>query len=511
MSQQIFDIDTVGYNGSTSLGGFFNFYVSNTFYLLAPDYYYSFYANYLKNCLDCYDGWVNGVHNTSGGLVPQSMLQSIATGLNNMLFAYGIDFSGDSGDYAFATDWSNKTDFYRTLKKAHKYAIAGGTSLLKINRADKELYVSAHRIDTFFADIAPNGEVRSVKVFFDAMHNMNAKKGEDHYGICEERYFNENGQACVRTAVYKASANLQTETQSRPRNMSSQRVLWKDLPANVREFIKTHYPSVMVDKEQFLPFAHSLGCFLLRFTDDIPKIPNSQLGQPIGDILFTENFQYDQMKYFEKNEVYLARARALVPEEFWNKDDPLQEDRALDQRFYQKVSTLSADDDKITQIQFQLRSTDIRVQMENIYRDCAFKLNVSTSSIASFLSEGEGARTATEIISERTKTDTWLKGQIALNAPEIDKLLKAVMIYYNKQPVNIVLKAEDQAPFIERQKANGDSFSAGNMSPELYVKLTYGNTLSKKEQSDEIAYLKQTIAQKNAPQPTQLAPTTSLA
>lgn len=505
MSQQIFDIDTVGY-GPNSFGSYFHFYVSNTFYLLAPDYYYSFYANYLKTCLACYDGWIEGVHNAKAGIVPQHMLQSIATGLNNMLFAHGIDFSGDSADYHFATEWSNKTDFYRTLKKAHKYAIAGGTSLLKINRSDKELYVSAHRIDTFFADIAPNGEISSVKVFFDAMHNMNAKQGQDHYGICEERYFNEDGKACIRACVYKASSNLQTETQSRPKNMAT-RILWKDLPAGVKQYIKEHYPSIVVDKEQYLPFAHSLGCFLLRFTDDIPNVPNSQLGQPIGDILFTENFQFDQMKYFEKNEVDLARARALVPEEFWNKDDPLESDRALDQRFYQKISTLGSDTDKITPIQFKLRSSDIRVQAENIYRDCAFKLNVSTSSIASFLSEGEGARTATEIISERTKSDTWLKGQIALNVPEINKLVALVMVYYNHQPVEVILKAEAQSPFIERQKANGDSFAAGNMSPELYVKLTYGNTLSKREQENEIAYLKETIARKSAPQ---LAPQENL-
>ena len=57
-------------------------------------------------------------------------------------------------------------------------------------------------------------------------------------------------------------------------------------------------------------------------------------------------------------------------------------------------------------------------------KDCAFKLNISASSVASFLSEGAGARTATEIISERTKSDTWIKGQINLNAPDINEMLK---------------------------------------------------------------------------------------
>lgn len=495
MSQQVFDIDTVGFDANT-LGNYFDFYVNNTFYLLAPEYYYAFYSIYLNRCLSCYDGWVNGFHNKKSGLVPQRMLQSIATGLNNMLFAHGIDFSGgNSGSYNFAIDWAKRTKFYKALKKGHKFAIAGGTSLIKLNRENKDLYATAHRIDTFFADIDATGKVVSVKVYFDAVHNTN--KTEDsskHYGICEERYFNEEGKPCVRASVYMSSSNLQTEVQNRPTN-AAQRINWKNLPANVKQYIKSHYPSIVLDQEQYLPFPNSLGCYLMRFTDDIPQIPNTPFGQPLGDILFTENFQYDQMKYFEKNEVDLARARALVPEEFWNKDDPNYDDRALNERFYQKISSTNGDNDKITPIQFLLRGEDMRTQMENIYKDCAFKLNVSASSIASFLSEGAGARTATEIISERTKTDTWIKGQINLNAPEINEMLREVMYYYNREPVEIILKAEDQSPQIERLKTNSDVFGAGNMSPERFVKNTYGNTLSKEEQEKEIAYLENTKAQ----------------
>lgn len=492
MSQQVFDIDTVGFDHS--LGNYFDFYVNNTFYLLAPEYYYAFYSIYLNRCLSCYDGWVNGFHNKASGLVPQRMLQSIATGLNNMLFAHGIDFSGSNADYNFATMWAKRTKFYKALKKGHKFAIAGGTSLLKLNRENKELYATAHRIDTFFADIDATGKVVSVKVYFDAIHNTNANGDKDHYGICEERYFNEEGKPCVKASVYKSSGNLQTSVQDRPK-FDVQRIDWKKLPSRVKQYIKSHYPSIMLDEEQYLPFPNSLGCYLLRFTDDIPQIPNTPFGQPIGDILFTENFQFDQMKYFEKNEVDLARARALVPEEFWNKDDPDYEGRALNERFYQKISSMNGDSDKITPIQFLLRGDDMRTQMENIYKDCSFKLNVSASSIASFLSEGAGARTATEIISERTKSDTWIKGQINLNAPEINEMLREVMYYYNHEPVEIILKAEDQSPQIERLKTNSDVFSAGNMSAERFVKNTYGNTLSKEEQEKEIAYLEKTKAQ----------------
>ena len=490
-NQQIYDIDTVGFG--YELGGFFDFYVNNTFYLLAPEYYYQFYATYLNRCLSCYDGWVYGFHNKRSGLVPQRMLQSIATGLNNMLFAHGIDFNGDRPSYESAVRWAKRTKFYQALKKAHKFAIAGGTSLLKTNRVNKELFVTAHRIDTFFADIDANGNISSVKVFFDAIHNTNPSGTKSHYGICEERYFNAEGKPCVKVTVYKVDGNLQTAVQNRQKAQAD-KVKWDNLPPKVREYISKYYPSVMIDEEQYLPFNNSLGCHLMKFTDDIPQIPNTPFGQPIGDILFTENFQYDQLKYFEKNEVDLARARALVPEEMWNRDDPDYDYRALNERFYQKVSSVGTDTDKITPIQFLLRSNDIRVQAENIYRDCALKLNVSASSIASFLNEGAGAKTATEIVNERTKTDTWIDSQINLNAPAINDLLKEVMYYYNLNPVEIVFKAEDQSPFLERLKTYSDVLTVGNISPELFVRMMYKN-LSQSQQQDEIKYLKDTKSQ----------------
>ena len=491
MAQQIFDIDTVGFDGGV-LGSFYDFYVNNTFYLLAPEYYYSFYAIYLNRCLAVYDGWVNHFHNTKEGLVPQRLLQSVANGLTNMMFSHGIDFTGFGVDYDFAVKWAKKHKLYKALKKGYKYAIAGGTSLLKINRIEKELDVSTHRIDTFFADIDASGKVTSVKVFFDAIHNTNSSGAKEHYGICEERYFNEEGKPCISTRVYKASSNLQTEVQSR-QNIGSNEVPYRALPNSVKTYIKNHYPSVVIGKEQYLPFPHSLGCFLLKFTDDIPQIPNTPFGQPIGDILFTENFQYDQMKWFEKNEVDLARARAIVPEEFWNKDDPDYEGRALNERFYQKVSSINADNDKITPIQFELRGTDMKTVKENIYKDIALKLQISASSVASFLSEGAGARTATEIIGERTKTDTWLNSQILLNTPEINEMLEIIMNYYNHNAVEIILKPEDQSPFMEKIKTNSDVYSAGNMSDEMFVKDTYKN-LSQAEQQREINWLKETRA-----------------
>ena len=70
------------------------------------------------------------------------------------------------------------------------------------------------------------------------------------------------------------------------------------------------------------------------------------------------------------------------------------------------------------------------------------------------------------------------------------------MFYYNHDAVEIILKAEDQSPFIEKLKTNSDVFGAGNMSPRRFVKETYRN-LSQAEQEEEIAYLEQTKTMKD--------------
>ena len=494
---QLFDIDTVGY-GDKELGSFFDFYVNNVFYLYAPEYYYQFYAIYLNRCLSIYDGWIGGWHDTRSGLVPQRLLQSVTTGLANLLFFYFIDFTGKPNDYTFAKKWAKKSRFYNALKIGFKHAVAGGTSLLKINRKNHELFVTAHRIDTFFADIDATGKVVSVRVYFDAVHNTNSKTGEKHYGLCEERFFDENGLPYVKTAIYVVDGSIQTSVASRPKSPDYDRpVNWQELPSAVKTYIKKNYPDLIIGEPIRLPFYNTLGCFLLRFTENIPQIPNTPFGQPIGDILFTESFQFDQMKYFEKNEVYLARARALLPEEMWNKDDPNYGMDALSERFYQKVSSLTSDTDKITQIQFQLRGQDMRTQKENIYRDIAAKLNLSASTVATFLNEGQGDANATKIIEEKTKTDTWISGEILLNKDEIDDMLRQILYFYGKNPVEIKFLSEDQVPYLDKLKTNSDVMSVGNMSPERFVKDTYRN-LTQEEQEKEIEYIKSNREQKEA-------------
>ena len=496
MSQITIDYDTVGLKNSV-LGNIFDYHVANPFYLFAPSYYQHFYASNLLPTIALYNGSISGIYDKSIGFTSQKLLPSIMRGLSNTLFANGIDFSsGNEDTYQFMRDWSKKAKFLKQLKKCYINAGAGGTSLLKLNRnANKELFVSQHRIDTFFIDVDSNDKIVSAKIYIDSITNTvkteeSTLKGNIHYGICEERYFNENGQPCVKASVYRGSANMQTETLARPNYVTTEKVNWEELPSTVRKYIKDNYPNMRIGKEEYLPFKDYLGLMRWCFTPDLPQVAGSPFGQPIGDILQTESLQYDQMKYFERNDVDIARARVLVPEDYINKDDPINEQQStLSDRFYQKVSSTNSDNDKITPIQFQLRANEIKTEKENIYKDIALKLQLSASTVASFLNEGAGARTATEIISERTKTDTWIKSQIAMIKDDLNEFIGYIARYYDKKDdIEIIFKCEEQAPQLDNMKANSDVFGAGHMTPRLYVKRTFPN-LSQSEQEEEIRYL----------------------
>jgi hypothetical protein len=497
MSQITIDYDTVGLK-SGMLGNIFDYHVANPFYLFAPSYYQHFYASYLMPSLALYNGSITGVWDKTIGFTSQKLLPSIMRGLSNVLFANGIDFSsGNEKTYTAMKEWSKKAKFLKCLKKAYINSGAGGTSLLKLNRnSNKELFVTQHRIDTFFIDVDSNDKITAAKIYIDSITNTvkrddgSSAKGNIHYGIVEERYFNDYGQPCVRASVYRGSANMQTETLARPQFISNKKVNWEELPSNVRKYIKDNYPTMIIGKEEYLPFKDSLGLMKWCFTSDLPQVAGSPFGQPIGDILQTESLQYDQMKYFERNDVDIARARVLVPEDYINKDDPINEQTStLSERFYQKVNAVNNDNDKITPIQFQLRANEIKTEKENIYKDIALKLQLSASTVASFLNEGAGARTATEIISERTKTDTWIKSQIALIRDDLNEFIGYIARYYNlEDDIEIVFKCEDQSPQLDKMKAYSDVFGAGHITPELYVKQVFAN-LSQAEQEREITYL----------------------
>lgn len=474
-----------------------SYVISNPFYLYAPAYWQTYYSQYLAPSLYIYDGSLNTKIGTAY-YTNQMLLPCIATGISNRLFANGIDFTGGEKERYSMEKWSEEVDLLKVLKKGYKFAMAGGSSLLKINRSQKNgkgiLFISAHRIDTFFVDTTPNGEVIRARIFQRALtctvDETPTEKRQRKFMLVEERKFI-NGKPYVSEELYECSGSVQTETSNRPHSLREKPINWSELPYTIKEIIKRDYPSAQIGKPIALPFVNSLGCYLWSWTEDNPRLPESPFGQPIGDILQNESIEYDQLKVFEKIEVNLARARVAVPSEYINPDDDAQLNDALDDTIYTQVPM--GENGDIKPIQFNMRASDIRQQKDNIIKDIAFKLNLSITTVASFLNEGSGSKTATEIISEKTTTDTFIKSQIKLVINRLNEMLNVVSRYNgNIGKVGIVFRYEMQTSPLETIKIMGDSLNAGFVSPKRFVETCYPN-LSIAEKQYEIDYITQVL------------------
>lgn len=481
-------------------GTYINYAISNPFYLYCQDYYRDYYSSYLAQCLQLYDGSLTFKINDYV-LSNQMFASTIGNGLVRKLFANGIDFSCSPENKLVMNKWAKKTHLLKELEKGWKYAFAGGTSLIKLNRsASKKLFVSTHRIDTFYVDCTTSGEIQRVLVYQDLIHETSKSTEEGkvkaHYMLVEERKFNDKGEPVARHAIYRGSCAIQTNNTIRPSDINMQEVSWTELPRDIRKIVKDRYPSIIIGKEVYLPFPHDLGCRLWSWTTDNPRIPDFPFGQPIGDILQSECRQYDQIKAFEEWEVRMAKAKATLPSEYLNQDDPLRQETAMDDNFFTKID-LSTDNATIEKIQFNLRAGDIRTQKENILRDTALKIGVSSSTIASFLNEGSGSKTATEIVNEKTHTDTFIKDQINLIRDDLNDLMCIVSRYLNCiGDVELVFRSENQSSHIDTMKIYSDAFNCGIISPERYVSDVFGY-LSQEEKAFEVAYMKKEIERRN--------------
>ena len=481
-------------SGGNRENNIISFSINNPFYLYASPYYYAYYSTYLNTCIKYYDGNYNvrfgEIHATNN-----LSLQSIARGFTNKMFANGVDFTGDDAPRNKMIDWARNTNLLKVLKQWYEYSIAGGSALIKLNRGKNGLFTSAHRLDNFFADVTSTGFVTRCRVYQDIIHD-NVQGSNEHYMIMEERAFNEQGQPYVSYNIYQGSPTLQTEGLTKP-TVSQTPIEWLAIPKRIRSVIKKQYPDLIFGKEILLPFKDNLGCELFSWTNGNPRVPNSVFGQPIADVIQNEAVQYDQIKYFERVEVKLARARANVSSDYVNPDDPDQQ-TTLDPEYYVQVENMEGGNG-IVPIQFNLRADQIRVQKENILRDMAFKLNVSTSTIATFLNEGTGAKTATEIINEKTTTDTFFKSQTQEFESSIRPLIQTIRRYFGVGlgECELKVKYESQESKVDTFKIFGDGLMGGIVSPKRFVKEVHKD-LSQAEQQEEIDYITNALAMKQS-------------
>jgi hypothetical protein len=423
-----------------------------------------------------------------------------------------------------------KSGLKSMIKESYAQAVHGGTALLKWNKDyNGNLRADVVPMDRFFVSVDAYGDIEAIRAFVATYHDTIGKddKSATEYYLCEERFFKYSmigGQLkrfpFVHYTFYKTSTNIAFNATPNP----DPSIEWEDIPGNIRRMIKNDFGDIVIDsncdklartcktiKEDdysevyknctLLPFDDDLGCRLVKFTQNIPAFPTMPFGQPLADLLMNESYQYDQLKFFERVEVYVARGRVMVDDTQVNPNDPDSRKNALDPVVcsYYDNSMSDSKDGRPLAIQMELRSGNIKETKQNILNDTAFALNLSSSTVAAWLSDGTTQKTATEIEYERTKTESFINDKISIIQEPLQEFVDMYFHYYGLPSPELKILPEEQTAKSDAIRLYSELFEKGQVTPQMFAEKILG-TSSQKEILELTMFIEKNKQQNQSPQ-----------
>lgn len=470
---------------------------SNT-YLLAAPRYYQFYASYIKPLVGMYTGWIDGFHNIEYGVIPTKFLQKIGNGIKSLLFANPVVLNSynPQTNNIIDTKFKKRSNFDDAKAESYDFCLAGGTGLIKLNRdGNGDLRFEAIPMDKFFIEVDGYGDIERVKCFISTYHDTISANVEYH--LCEERFFKyatiggmRKRFPMVHYTVYQTTTNITYEA------VPTDTVRWADVPYAVRNSLLRDYGDIDIDTIdgytmnndasrqhngmwkhcKLLPFDDDLGVRLIKFTRNIPSFPKMPFGMPLADFLQNELFQYEQLKFFERVEVYVSRARVMMDDCNGNPNDPEERTKALDPvifNYYQNLLT-GDKDGKPLPIQPELRAEAIKTQKQNILNDTAAALGLSSTTIASWLSDGTTQKSATEIMAGRSNTETFIKDKIGIISQPLQELIDIYFHYYGVEAPEMRIMPVSQEIQAEEIRQYAELYDGGKVTARMLAEKILG-------------------------------------
>lgn len=427
------------------------------FYSLLPSEYFPFYNNWVRNWLYWYDGYVPWVHGGAQGILSTGIGTMIVNRAADSVFGGNLMFSNarkpkirvqkdDDKSVGAALDfitnsWTKDVDFRTKIKRAIRYAYAGGFSLLKLNNAGGELWLDALRPDRFFVDMDGRGNLRKVVSITSLYEKMTPNKSGNskRYVLCEERRYEQIGIwgqeiPVVEYKIYETSMPINHFS------ADDNCVRWEDLPKDVRTAFKREYNDGRLNEPKALNSFEDLGCYLLRGSEDVSNVPQINLGESLLANVMTYLYEYDFYNTCFNTDMYLARGRVLVPKGMQGPRAVAQangvaamygsaQNAGLDSFLYTKVESTNPDAQKPEPIQFALRSAEWKEARNMLLESIATGIGISVSTLASYLSDGSN-RTAREVSAEESATTLFVENARRRFEGPINTMLKTVLRFY---------------------------------------------------------------------------------
>lgn len=439
-------------------------YINNTgFYALANPVYYQYYYNFARRYGWWYDRYVPDFHNSQQGYFSTGIAHCLVDSIANQIIGKKLllqnsgkisdkDLSNESLKKAYS--WADKTRLTSVVRIATKYAGAFGTSLIKANASNGDIWLEALRFDDFFFETDFQGKLQNVTCLIKSYSDTRPQEikwldnfGEDcqqclqnKFYLVENRFFKcvkeeingeivEHDVPYVVYQIHKYNGNI---TNQQSWDCSLQETMSFDsIPKKIRKAIGRDYSNVILGKPQRLPFVDSLGCELIRYNDCDGSLSQQPFGESILANILSDLMNYDLQFSYSVRDMYQGKGIVFMAKELQTALNGGSTFQGLEDSLVTLVNHWNSENSKLPmeQVQFDLRVEEWRNKRSSIYEDIATKIQISPSSLASFLSDNT-ARTAKEVTTESGTTDNYIEIQRGCIETPINSLLKVIGLYY---------------------------------------------------------------------------------
>ena len=438
-------------------------YINNTgFYSLANPTYFQYYYRWARRFAWWYDRYVPDFHNAQQGYFSTGIGHSIVDGIANQIVGRELllqnankeldkDLANDTLKKAYK--WKKEANFTNKARALTKFGGALGTSLFKTNVAGNgDLWVEALRFDDFFFKCDFRGELTDVVCFIKSYTDTEPRQvdwnddlGENgqqylqgKYYLVEHRYYKDveeivNGEMTkhrvpfVKYQIHTYRGNIINQQSWSLKNQ--EQVRFDSLPGDVRKAINKDYGAVFFDKEVRLPF-EDLGCDVFRYNECDASLSQQPFGQSILTDIISDLMEYELAFAYAVRDMYQGKGIVFMAKELQTATSGTNAYSGLEDTMLQLVQSWNEQGKlPIENVQFNLRVEEWRALRNKVLETIAFKLSISPSSLASFLSDNS-ARTAKEVSTEAGATDSYIEIQRANLESCLNKCLARVGKYY---------------------------------------------------------------------------------
>ena len=429
-------------------------YANNSMFgAMIPAFYKDYYWRAVKPACGWLDGYVYTLHSESG-IMSTRIGSKLITGLTKQIVGEKLLFkkASDEPDYKalkFISDWAKAQDAMKAIYAGVGYALAIGTSLIKINRKmNGDLWLEAVRFDNCFYLSSFSNEIEEATFFIRGYTDTREGKSNQQFILTEKRYYEteekgkitETPEGFVPTikkgkktamVVYRVHTARGTSFNNLMQaDYKEEGLTWDEIPKPIKKMIKKDFAVLEVGKPQKLGLP-DLGVVALRNGEMDLSIPTgTNFGESMLLGVQDDLITYEVASSYLIRDMYLGKGTVYVPKDL-NITDLNPQIGVLDnigEGAMETIKGVNPDQQKIMVEQFQLRAQEWQTIKENALKNIGVKWGMAPKILASFLAVS--SVTATQVDSEDDMALAFIAHTRAYFLNDLNKLIETVLNYY---------------------------------------------------------------------------------